>query len=277
MQGADCDSDHSLVVLKFALKLRRLRKPQASTRFDYSNADQYRVELSNRFCILAKPEASDPANLIQTDKEDTGQRPTSQVPQCQTAKGTMHSHATDGNDESHPNNRWEKLRDNLLGAARATLVTRCKAKRSEWITEETLALIDRKRECCRDSEEYKKLRRDGRRALRRDKRAYLELMCEEMENYEKRHQSDRLYRHVQLVTKKMCPQIATVRKESGEMLTESDEVLDRWRQYCENLYSIQNSDRESEEQEETSEGAEELKWDRTEPVQSTRLRRHSSQ
>ena len=63
IQGADCDSDHSLLGIKFKLKLRRLQRPKASTRYDYSNAEQFQIELCNRFTTLARPEASDPENF----------------------------------------------------------------------------------------------------------------------------------------------------------------------------------------------------------------------
>jgi len=32
--------------------------------FHFSNTDQYRVKIRNRFIILAKPEAADPTNLF---------------------------------------------------------------------------------------------------------------------------------------------------------------------------------------------------------------------
>lgn len=65
IQGADCKSDHSLVGLKFQLRLHRLWRPQAPVRFDYSNSEQFAVELHNRFTILAKPDAANPTNSIQ--------------------------------------------------------------------------------------------------------------------------------------------------------------------------------------------------------------------
>jgi len=41
-------------------------------------------------------------------------------------------------------------------------VTKRKVKRKDWITVETFALIDKKRECRRDSKEHKTLQREVR-------------------------------------------------------------------------------------------------------------------
>jgi len=123
IQGADCDSDHSIVRMKFILKLCRLRNPQTSTQFDNSNADQFKVELSNQFTILAKPEASDTTHLtVNNDSNHSGA-------QRQSGDQAMYSHAIDG---SHPNNHWKKLRDTSLDTARATLANYRKTKRKQW-------------------------------------------------------------------------------------------------------------------------------------------------
>ena len=44
-QGPDCDSDHSLVKLKFKLRLRRLQRRSATAQYEYANAGQFAVEL----------------------------------------------------------------------------------------------------------------------------------------------------------------------------------------------------------------------------------------
>jgi len=60
--GADVDSDHTLVGVKFGTKLHKLPKRTACKRCDSSEPEQYTVELQNRFEALSTPESNDPGN-----------------------------------------------------------------------------------------------------------------------------------------------------------------------------------------------------------------------
>jgi len=68
-QGPNCNSDHSLLGLKFKLRLRQLRKPKALPRCDYFNAAQFTVEVRNWFTTFCEtgshgPHKSDAAMAI---------------------------------------------------------------------------------------------------------------------------------------------------------------------------------------------------------------------
>ena len=59
--GSDCSSDHQLPVSDLKFRLKKLTKPLAVLRFDYTTiSDGYRVEISNRF-----------ESLLQCDDEKT--------------------------------------------------------------------------------------------------------------------------------------------------------------------------------------------------------------
>ena len=49
--GADCGSDHELVIAKFRLKLKRVGKTTRPPRYDLNSYD-YAVEVTNRFMGL---------------------------------------------------------------------------------------------------------------------------------------------------------------------------------------------------------------------------------
>jgi len=266
IQGADCDTDHSLVGLKFQLRLRRLRRPQAPARYDFSNSEQFAVELRNRFTTLAKPEASDPTNSIQVPNRDNHSM---DLTTC--GERTMHTQEKPNGNED-PNAMWISLRDTILETAEKTLTKKHRRKKDPWLTDETIALIELKRSCKRDSERYRELKRTVRRAVKIDKKRNLEAICEEIEQCEKTNQGKNLYEMVNKLTKKACPRANLVQSELGEMMTSNDAILKRWRQYCENLYSNLEQDRAPDgtgQPSETSEGtAEGLRWDRTEPVPS---------
>ena len=82
--------------LKFKLRLRRLQRRSATAQYDYSNAEQFAVELRNRFTTSAIPEAEKPGNSIQ--RPDNGNHSCAQTScgdraqQNQTKKGTFISY-----------------------------------------------------------------------------------------------------------------------------------------------------------------------------------------
>ena len=48
--GADCDSDHELLIAKFRLKLKKVRKTIRPFRYDQKQTPyDYTVEMTNRF------------------------------------------------------------------------------------------------------------------------------------------------------------------------------------------------------------------------------------
>ena len=49
-QGADCGSDHELLIAKFRLKLKKIRKTTRPFRYDLNQIPyKYTVEVTNRF------------------------------------------------------------------------------------------------------------------------------------------------------------------------------------------------------------------------------------
>jgi len=143
IQGAECDSDQSLHGMKFKLKLCRLQKPRVSARYDYSNVQQFHIELRNRFTTLARPEAADAKNSIQSSSEckHSGVQMT-----C--GERIMNSQGTDANADQQRKN----LRDTILETARKTLAPKLKSQQP-WLTDTTCTCVTRsleeKRKCRR--------------------------------------------------------------------------------------------------------------------------------
>ena len=146
--------------MKFKLMLRRLQNPRVSTRYNYANVEQFHIELRNRFTTLATPEAADPQKSVQSPSEckHSGVQMT-----C--GERTMNSQGTDANADQ----QRDKLRDTILETARKTLASKRKSQQTS-LTDTTLALLEEKCKCRRDSE-YGVLRRKVCSAIKRDKRA----------------------------------------------------------------------------------------------------------
>jgi hypothetical protein len=207
--GADCDTDHNLLVATLKIRIGRQKKEEIIKRLNVEELQGYKglayeMEVTNRFKAL---------NMVA--------------------------------EERSPNEVWKETKEVLLTAAEEIVGYKKRDKEKHWITEETHKLIIKKREAKqRDREEYKERKAEKQRLLRRDKQNQMEEMCEKVEAENKRGNSRYLYRAVKSITNKFQPKIQSVQAENGEYITDKEGIAERWKQYCEELYN----DKESSEQ-----------------------------
>eukprot|EP00794_Sanderia_malayensis_P005102 gene5102-5748_t len=64
--------------------------------------------------------------------------------------------------------------------------------------------------------------------------------CEEIEQNSKRSASRDLYKAVKNIAKRFNPRLDVVKDDSNNILTDSTDVLNRWKEYCEKLYENPN-------------------------------------
>ena len=76
--------------------------------------------------------------------------------------------------------------------------------------------------------------------LRQDTADHLNGIYQEMAECERRNRSKDLFDTVTRLTKLACPTVKVVKDASGHTLTEDEEILERWKVYCENLYTRDN-------------------------------------
>ena len=80
MQTRIPTTDHVMVKLKFRFRLKRLTRPKSRTQYDFKQSeqtDQYRLELSNKFQLLAElgdSESENDSQGIGTGTEQVWQR-----------------------------------------------------------------------------------------------------------------------------------------------------------------------------------------------------------
>ena len=66
--GADCNSDHQLLVMNFKLRLKRNLQQQSCIRFNLTAIpNEYSVQLSNRFELLARLDKEKTPDELWTD------------------------------------------------------------------------------------------------------------------------------------------------------------------------------------------------------------------
>ena len=214
--GADCGSDHQLLVSTMKMKLRRIKKPKKPVRFDITKLDDnYRVEVKNKF-----------QKLMEMDSE-----------------------------ESTPDELWQDIKQAALETAEETIPKR-KNKRKPWLTEKVFALADQRREVKEkglDSEEgrreYRDLSREIQKQIRSDKSEFIRQRCAEVEKNSASNNTKDMFKNIKLLTSKPSTKLNVVKDKDGNVLTEEDEIKTRWKEYCEELYASKDDDDTQEDRE----------------------------
>ena len=71
---------------------------------------------------------------------------------------------------------------------------------------------------------------------RNDKSAQINRICEEIQKNAHANQPRDLFRHGKHLTGKRVPKSEVVKDANGQILTESDDIKRRWKEYCEQLF-----------------------------------------
>ncbi|XP_063593072.1 uncharacterized protein LOC134770132 [Penaeus indicus] len=200
--GADCNSDHQLLVVDLLLRLKKINKPPIPLRFDYSTMNEkYRVEISNRFAALLECEEE------QTPNELWG-----------NGKEIILS-ATETNIERRKkkNNPW--ISNNTL-----TEIDKRREMKAKGIKNEQTQI------------EYNKQNATVQRMMRQDNDRKINELCQTIESNSVTNSIKDLFQGVKKLTNKFRPTIDTIKDENNKVLFEGEEVKSRWKQYCYELY-----------------------------------------
>ena len=145
LPGADCGSDHELLIAKIKIKLRKAKQIKTDIRYDLSNiSDNYTVAVSNRFEILENENISEKA----------------------------------------PNELWEEIKETILSEAENLIPKKKIVKRSKWLSEETIKTAEKRKlaKCNKKWDEFKTLNVEFQRQARKDKESFIIKECEKVED-----------------------------------------------------------------------------------------------
>ena len=185
LPGADCDSDHQLLVAKLKIKLKKIKTHTSPRKLNIENlkglkAIEYAIEVKNRF------------EGLETETE-----------------------------ERTPEDLWETTKKILLERAQETIGYRERQKKKTWITDSMYVLIKAKREAkMRDREKYKDFKKEVQKKVRIDKQKQIEEICEELEQQNRTGNMKKVYQTVKTLTGKFSPQMFGIKAISEEMITD---------------------------------------------------------
>lgn len=203
--GAECGSDHNLLVAEFTLRMKKRKNPSAKpTLFEKQEL------LTFRNAIEATLAADPPSTVADSN----------------TQWLKLKSHITTALDEVK---------------SRRTLSSQRKKK--NYITKDTWELIQQRKDLKikglqnpEIAQKYSTLCKRIDSQCRADKNSYIKGICSDIEeNANKLHSSD-LFKKVRLLAKKFTPKTWVIEDADGQVLHELDQIAERWREYCEHLY-----------------------------------------
>ncbi|XP_047986787.1 uncharacterized protein LOC125226743 [Leguminivora glycinivorella] len=201
LPGADCGSDHQLVVAKFKLKLKAARKTKPQARLSVGDRQLFR-------------------KALEKDKSHWfGHNP--------------HNNSVEDD--------WCKAKMVLLEAIKtSTPSNSTNVKRQHWMTDKTLALVEERRQLKASGgsqQAQNLLTAQVQAACRKDKNMFLQnIICKEVESHAEKYETRDLHAKIRLITKKGESKAWAVEDLGGNVVTNLEDVLETWKVYCQSLF-----------------------------------------
>ena len=196
--GADCGSDHELLLATVKVKFRKINAKQraGNKRLDLSQInEEYNLEVKNRFDALKL-------------------------------------------EESTPNEIWEDVLTCVTDVARAKIPPRAKRQRAPWLSQAALDIASERKaaKINQDRNQVKLLNRAFQRQARLDKNKFIEQQCAEIKNGISKGRCRDCSKKIKTITGQFTPRVGVLKNKEGRDLTEVEEITKRWKNYTEELY-----------------------------------------
>ena len=203
-RGADCYSDHHLVIAKIKLKLKKMpsentyrKKFNVKRLKDANTKETFELEIQNRFAILENEVNVDQdVNMLWNDTKKI----------------------------------YEETCESILGTNRR--------QEDAWISEHSLQKINERRAAkellCNDPENpelknrYKILNKQVKKSVKKDKRDEIESLAKQAEDAAARFDTKEVYNITKKLANKKASSVVHIRDSQGNLITSSDEQQKRW-------------------------------------------------
>ena len=113
-----------------------------------------------------------------------------------------------------------------------------KCKKAKWLSEETLQIAEKRREAKDkgEMERYTHLNAEFQRIARRDKKAFLNDQCKEIEENNRMGKTRDLFKKMRDTKGTFHAKMGAIKDRNDMDLTEAEDIKKRWQEYTEELY-----------------------------------------
>ena len=208
--GADIGSDHDLVMMNFRLRLKKIRRQgHFKIKFDLEKLKDPKVAADFQAMIGGK---FAPLTVIDADGSD-----------MDVLIDSFNTAVTETATE-------------ILGKHRPT--------KKPWVTAD---MCDQRRKLkCKKVEveggkKYRAINQQIKKSMKKAKENWIEGQCQEIDKNLKINNSKKAYQLVKELTSEKKVRTSTIQDKSGKCLTEEEEIMKRWTEYCSELYNHSSS------------------------------------
>uniref|UniRef100_W5MT28 Reverse transcriptase domain-containing protein n=1 Tax=Lepisosteus oculatus TaxID=7918 RepID=W5MT28_LEPOC len=135
-----------------------------------------------------------------------------------------------GNEDKQPDDLWQEFQSKIIKAAQESSAG---THRSKWLSAETIKDADQRRAAKAAGE---RLNAEFQRTARKDKEAYLDLRCKQMEEDCQKHTRN-LFAQVKKILTSFTVRKGAINDKNRKVLTGQQCIRSRWREYTEELYT----------------------------------------
>ena len=137
-----------------------------------------------------------------------------------------------------PDELWNEVHDIVQETGIKTIPMEKKHKKAKWLSEEALELAVKRREAKSKGkkERYKHMNAEFQRIARRDKKAFFNDQCKEVEENNRIGKTRDLFKKITDTKGTFHAKMGSIKDRNGLHLTEAEDIKKRWQEYTEELY-----------------------------------------
>ena len=135
-----------------------------------------------------------------------------------------------------PEELWMEVRNTVQEVVTKTIAKKKKCKKAKWLSAEALQIAEKRREAKGkgERERYTQLNTEFQRIARRDKKAFLNEQCKEVEENNRMGKNRNLFKEIKDIKGTFQARTGTINDRNGKDLTEVEEInMRRWQEYTE--------------------------------------------
>ena len=134
-----------------------------------------------------------------------------------------------------PDELWMKVCDIVQETGIKTIAKKKKCKKVKWLSEEALQIAVKRREAKSkgEKERYTHLNAEFQRIERRDKKAFLNNQCREIEGKNRMGMTRDLFKKIRDIKGIFHAKMGSINDKNGKDLTEVEDIKKRWQEYTE--------------------------------------------
>ena len=137
-----------------------------------------------------------------------------------------------------PEELWNEVHDIVQETGIKSIPKEKKCKKAKWVSGEALQIAVKRREVKSqgEKERCKHLNAEFQRIARRDKKAFFNDQCKEIEEKNRMGKTSHLLKKIRDTKGTFQAKVSSIRDRKCMDLTEAEDIKNRWLEYTEELY-----------------------------------------